>query len=292
VLFREIARAKVNLTLNVRARRADGYHDIESLVTFADIGDQVTFHPGPDCQVTAMGPFATDIEGPNLLERTLSLLRRLYPGLLLGAVELEKNLPVAAGLGGGSADAAALLRAVRLANPEPAGAIPWHEVAARLGADVPVCLAGKPALIRGIGDRIEPLQPARRPPATAAVLVNPRVPLSTATVFTALAASSPSCRFSRGEGTGAFPDLQALVAYMRARGNDLERPAIALLPAIAEVKVALAAQPGCRLEAMSGSGPTCFGLFDDQASAARAAVALARTHPHWWIVETRLDCPA
>jgi 4-diphosphocytidyl-2-C-methyl-D-erythritol kinase len=86
--------------------------------------------------------------------------------------------------------------------------------------------------------------------------------------------------------------LQALVAYMRARGNDLERPAIALLPAIAEVKVALAAQPGCRLEAMSGSGPTCFGLFDDQASAARAAVALARTHPHWWIVETRLDCPA
>ena len=171
--IREIARAKVNLTLSVLGRRSDGYHDIESLVTFADIGDLVTFHPGPDCRITTSGPFAPEIEGPNLLEKTLSLLRELDPGLVLGAVELEKNLPVAAGLGGGSADAAALLRAVRAANPERAGRIDWHRLAARLGADVPVCLAGVPALIRGIGDRIEPL--AHKLPPLACVLVNPRV---------------------------------------------------------------------------------------------------------------------
>ena len=121
MLFRETARAKVNLTLTVLGRRADGYHDIESLVTFASVGDGVMFRPGEACRVTTSGPFATAIEGPNLLERTLALLRECDPGLALGAVELDKNLPVAAGLGGGSADAAALLRAVRRANPERAG---------------------------------------------------------------------------------------------------------------------------------------------------------------------------
>jgi 4-diphosphocytidyl-2-C-methyl-D-erythritol kinase len=284
--IREIARAKVNLTLNVLGRRSDGYHDIESLVTFADIGDLVTFHPDPDCRITTSGPFAPEIEGPNLLEKTLSLLRELDPGLVLGAVELEKNLPVAAGLGGGSADAAALLRAVRAANPERAGRIDWHRLAARLGADVPVCLAGVPALIRGIGDRVAPL--AHKLPPLACVLVNPRVPLATTHVFRALAASSPSPhRPSRwGEGSGA------LLAYMRARGNDLEPPAISLLPVIADVKAALGAHPGCRLAAMSGSGPTCFGIFDDDASAARAAAALTLAHPHWWIVPTCLDNPA
>ena len=323
--FREIARAKINLTLTVLGRRPDGYHDLESLVTFAGIGDLLALHPGPDCRVTTSGPFAADIEGPNLLERALTLLRELDPALLLGAVELEKNLPVAAGLGGGSADAAALLRAVRAANPDRAGGIDWHALAARLGADVPVCLAGEPALIRGVGDRIEPLAPAHRLPPLAAVLVNPRVPLPTAQVFRALAASSPSLRPSRGEGRGegqpqmpeqasathpnplpagewgegtravtgvaSFPDLETLIAYMRARGNDLEPPAISLQPVIADVKAALATQPGCRLAAMSGSGPTCFGIFGDEASAARAAGVLGRAHPAWWIVPTRLDCP-
>jgi 4-diphosphocytidyl-2-C-methyl-D-erythritol kinase len=226
-------------------------------------------------------------------------LRALDPGLQLGTVTLEKNLPVAAGLGGGSADAAALLRAVRRANPERSELIGWHDAAVRLGADVPVCVAGAPALMRGIGDLLEPL--AHPLPPLAAVLVNPRVPLSTAHVFRALAAStsSPSPRFSRGEGrgegTGAapsatdFPDLQALLTYMRAHGNDLEPPAIALLPVIADVKAALAAEPGCLLAAMSGSGPTCFGLFADDATAASAGTALALAHPAWWIAPTRLD---
>jgi 4-diphosphocytidyl-2-C-methyl-D-erythritol kinase len=318
--FRETARAKVNLTLSVLGRRPDGYHEIESLVAFAEIGDRLTFSPGPECSVATSGPFAGDIEGRNLLEMALELLCELDAGLQLGTVLLEKHLPVAAGLGGGSADAAALLRAVRRANPERTGSVAWHAVAARLGADVPVCLAGTPALISGIGDRIEPLGAAPGLPSMAAVLVNPRQLLATAQVYQALAASSPSPRTSRGEGrgphpriksgagsnplpteawgegtdtahsasVGPFPDLAALVAYLRARGNDLERPAISLLQVIADMKAALIAQPECLYAAMSGSGPTCFGLFADDASAARAATTLARLNSLWWIVATRL----
>ncbi len=197
--IREIARAKVNLTLSVLGRRPDGYHEIESLVTFADFGDVVSLEPGPATSVTTRGPFAAAIDGPNLLDRALALLREAAPGLHLGAVTLEKNLPVAAGLGGGSADAAALLRAVRRANPELAGSVPWDAVAARLGADVPVCLAGRPALISGIGQTVQPL--AHDLPAMAAVLVNPRQPLATAAVYRALDAppapphrTTPTCR--------------------------------------------------------------------------------------------------
>src|SRR5262245_44498933 len=135
--LREIARAKVNLTLTVYGRRADGYHELESLVTFADVGDVVTLAPDAAPSLLITGPFAGDIEGPNLLARVLTLLGECAPGLHQGAVTLEKNLPVAAGLGGGSADAAALLRALRRANPEQSGAVPWHEIAIGLGADVP-----------------------------------------------------------------------------------------------------------------------------------------------------------
>ncbi|HET6223569.1 MAG TPA: 4-(cytidine 5'-diphospho)-2-C-methyl-D-erythritol kinase, partial [Dongiaceae bacterium] len=286
--IREIARAKINLTLTVLRRRPDGYHDIESLVTFADIGDLVTLVSRPDRRLATSGPFAVDIEGENLLSKALMLLRETDPDLQLGAVELEKNLPVAAGLGGGSADAAALLRAVRQANPERAGAIPWHELAARLGADVPVCLAGKPALMRGIGDRIAPLGVAPGAAPLAAVLVNPRLALATAQVFQARAVRAAS---PRPPAAGAFANREVLIAHMRAVGNDLEAQAVALLPVIADLEAALAAQPGCLLAAMSGSGPTCFGIFDTEASADRAAAALRRAQPLWWVVQTRLDSP-
>jgi 4-diphosphocytidyl-2-C-methyl-D-erythritol kinase len=288
----EIARAKINLTLRVLARRSDGYHDIESLVTFAEVGDHLTLHPGGGRDVTVSGPFADDIEGPNILERALSLLREVDGQLLLGAVALEKNLPVAAGLGGGSADAAALLRAVRRANPHHAASISWHDVAARLGADVPVCLAGRPAVMRGIGERIEPLAEAAARAPLPAVLVNPRRPLSTAQVFAALGAGP-----ARGDATvpgkpGGRMDRASLIDRVRATGNDLERPAVALLPAIAEVRAALAAQPGCLVAAMSGSGPTCFGIFDDGKAANSAAAALSSLQPGWWTVATRFDWPA
>ena len=286
--IREIARAKVNLTLRVLGRRPDGYHEIESLVAFADAGDRVTLTPRPHCRVRISGPFARDIVGANLLARTLDVLSALDAGLTLGTVELEKNLPVAAGLGGGSADAAALLRAVRQANPDRADAVAWHEVAARLGADVPVCLAGVPAVMRGIGEMVEPLEGSPALPAMPAVLVNPGRPLATPEVFRALAAA-PLGADERAPLAVSVPlDADGLVALMRERGNDLEQPATALLPAIADIKVALSSQPGCLVAAMSGSGPTCFGIFTDAAAAARAAATLAHYDPRWWVVETRL----
>jgi 4-diphosphocytidyl-2-C-methyl-D-erythritol kinase len=248
----------------------------------------VTLAPGSDRRVTTSGPFAGDIDGPNLLAKALAILRDLDPGLRLGAVALEKNLPVAAGLGGGSADAAALLRAVRRANPERAGTVAWHEVATRLGADVPVCLAGRPALMWGIGDRLDPLDTPHRLPPMGAVLVNPRLPLSTAAVFHALAATPTPVSRERPSPLGPFPDLASLIEFMRRRGNDLERPATALLPAIADIKAALAALPGCRLAALSGSGPTCFGVFATGEDAARAAQTLAAAKPGWWIAPTNL----
>ncbi len=289
----ERAPAKINLTLRVLGRRADGYHELESLVTFADVGDCVTLtvaaEPGPPGNVAVRGPFAADIAGENLLERTLALLREADAGLRLGSVELEKNLPVAAGLGGGSADAAALLRAVRRANPERAPGLPWHELAARLGADVPVCLANAPAVMRGVGEQIETRgrAPGRRP--LNAVLVNPGARLATADVFRALA---PSAAGRRPPAVPAFADLAALLAHMRAVGNDLEAPALTLLPAVAEVKAALAGQPACLYAAMSGSGPTCFGVFAAEAPAAAAAAALALRHPGWWVVAASLAFPA
>jgi 4-diphosphocytidyl-2-C-methyl-D-erythritol kinase len=286
--FQEIARAKLNLALKVLGRRADGYHEIESLVAFAEIGDRVELTTGQDCRVATTGRFARDIYGPNLLDRALSLLRELDPKLRLGGVLLEKNLPVAAGLGGGSADAAALLRAVRRANPERADAIPWQAIAARLGADVPVCLVGTPALISGIGDKVEPLGPAYRLPPMAVVLVNPRLPLPTTEVYGALSAGPAPADSHPFAPPGPFADLASLVDVMRRRGNDLERPATALLPAIANIKAALTAQPDCCIAAMSGSGPTCFGIFVDEDSAARAARGLARQNSRWWVVPTEI----
>ena len=293
--FRELARAKVNLTLTVLGRRCDGYHDITSLVTFADVGDRVTLLPGPGRQVRVWGSFANAIEGPNLLDRALDVLWRLKLDLQLGAVELEKALPVAAGLGGGSADAAALLRAVRRANPAHAATIDWCNLAAHLGADVPVCLVGKPAVMTGVGDRIEPLAPSLAPAPLPCVLVNPGVPLPTSRVFAAFDASADPARHrddrredeSGAEGAALF-DVETLLTHMRNRGNDLEPAATSLLPVIAEIKAALAAEPGCRIAAMSGSGPTCFGIFADAEAAQGARRAIARAHPPWWVQSTCL----
>jgi 4-diphosphocytidyl-2-C-methyl-D-erythritol kinase len=283
--FREFARAKINLTLKVCGRRPDGYHELQSLVTFADVADEIAFESGTDASVTTRGPFASEITGANLIETTLHRLREIDRGLRLRAVALTKHLPVAAGLGGGSADAAAVLRAVRTANPDRADCIDWHAIAVRLGADVAVCLAARPALMWGIGDKIEPIPGPL--PELPAVLVNPRVPLSTASVFAALNAP-PAPPSAHPELGGDIRTLEGLLDVMRSVGNDLEPPAIALLPIIAGIKAALTAQPGCRLAALSGSGPTCFGVFSDDTAASQAAVALRSAHPHWWIVATRL----
>jgi 4-diphosphocytidyl-2-C-methyl-D-erythritol kinase len=281
---RELARAKLNLTLGVRGRRSDGYHELESLVAFAEVHDVVTLEPGGGEKVAVSGPFATAIVGENLLARTLQLLREADRGLRLGSVHLEKRLPVAAGLGGGSSDAAALLRAVRRANPDRAGHVPWLEIAARLGADVSVCLTDRPALMWGTGESVAPL---RALPAVNVVVVNPRVALATARVFAALG-SGPAPSSEPAPAIPELSDLPALLAYMQGRGNDLEPAAVGLCAEIAEVKTLLAAQADCRIAAMSGSGPTCFGLFPMHASAQSAAAAVGAARPGWWVECTTL----
>lgn len=282
--IRERARAKVNLTLTVRGRRSDGFHDLESLVTFGAIHDVVTLDPDATGGLVVSGPFAQDIAGENLLARALALLRAEDPSLRLGAVHLEKRLPVAAGVGGGSADVAAFLRAVRRANAKRATGLPWLEIAAGLGSDIPVCLLDRPALVWGRGECVAPMHSL---PPIHAVVVNPRLPLSTAAVFAA-AKCGPTLSAEAAPTLPEFSELQALLDYMRARGNDLEAAAAGLLPAVTEIKSLLAAQADCRLAAMSGSGPTCFAVFSNPASARRAATSVSAAKPEWWVECTTL----
>lgn len=281
----ERAAAKINLTLRVARRRPDGYHEIDSLVAFAQAtGDDILLEPDGEPEVTVRGAFAGAIVGPNLLIATLSLLHREHPALRIGRVLLTKRLPVAAGLGGGSADAAALLRAVRRLNPDIADSVDWMGLAARLGADVPVCLAGEPARMRGIGER---LSPVRALPLLPLVLANSlaAVPADkTARVFRALAAPTapdPSC--SSEDEPLTFPNRDRLLDYMAMQGNGLVTAACFVMPEITVVRTALAGAPGCLLAALTGAGPTCFGVFGSKAEADAVAASLSAHHPRWWI---------
>ncbi len=281
----ETARAKVNLTLRVLGRRPDGYHELESLVAFAGVGDEITLRVGASPGVTVSGPFARAIEGENIVARALKSLDEVRPGLTLGAVDIEKRLPVAAGIGGGSADAAAVLRAVRRANAAKASAVDWVGLAASLGADVPVCLASTSQLMWGIGRETAPVPTL---PALPAVLVNPGVPLATGAVFHALGAPPAPQRASAPEVPASFPDMAALAAYLRTHGNDLEPAAMSLCPAIGMVLDELRDQPCVVLARMSGSGPTCFAVLETDAAAAAAAHRIRERNSGWWAVSTTL----
>ena len=285
----ERASPKVNLTLRVLGRRRDGYHELESLVAFArDIADQIKFVPGLSRAVTASGPFAGSIAGENLVAVTLELIAQAAPHLTLGAVQLEKNLPIAAGIGGGSADAAAVMRAVMRANPTAVPQVNWMAIAARLGADVPVCLASTAQVMTGVGEQLAAVP---KLPELNVVLVNPLVAVpadKTAQVFRALKA------WPLGEAPAAllparFASRSSLVAHMRAIGNDLLAPARLVVPAIDAVLAALSATPGCELAQLSGGGPTCFGVFADMAAAEAAAARLRAAHPAWWVGATGLE---
>jgi len=288
--YATLAPAKVNLTLSVRGRRADGYHLIESLVVFAGAADRVTLSLDHPAGVTVMGgPFAADLVGENLLDRALALLAARHPELRLGAVQLEKNLPVAAGIGGGSADAGALLRLVRAANAGHAEMVDWHALALALGADVPVSMLDRPALMWGIGDQLLPIDAL---PPLALVLVNPQVavpPTKTRDVFRTLDAG-----FVAEQPPPVSPplDRDGFSAYLAARGNDLTEAATAVVPAVSEVLAAITATAGCRLARLSGAGPTCFGLYDDQPCAERAAAHLAAVRPDWWVSAAPFGPPA
>lgn len=275
------APAKVNLYLHVVGKRSDGYHLLDSLVAFADVGDRLTLEPAGAPGLTVTGPFAGAIP-PGDDNLALRAVRRLAAatGRPDGiAVTLDKRLPVAAGIGGGSADAAAVLRGLAtlwdLAPDDPR----LLEVAAGLGADVPVCLAGRTAWLGGVGERLEPGPDLAGIPI---LLVNPGVPLSTPDVFRARRGDfSAEARF-----TEARPTLDRLCALLAGRGNDLAMPAESLVPAIGDVLAALAAQPGCRLARMSGSGATCFGLFETPAAAQAAEAVLAGRG--WWAAAAAL----
>ncbi|HEX6980100.1 MAG TPA: 4-(cytidine 5'-diphospho)-2-C-methyl-D-erythritol kinase [Alphaproteobacteria bacterium] len=280
----ERARAKVNLYLHVIGRRDDGYHLLDSLVAFADIGDAVTVAPAPDLSLAVKGPFAPALAGDdgNLVLRAARALATATGTRAGAALRLVKNLPVAAGLGGGSADAAATLRALCAlwkVAPDPAM---LGKVALGLGADVPVCVEDRPAFIGGIGEAVAP---APALPAAGLVLVNPGIPLATPAVFKARTGPfSRPARFDR-----APHDPADLALMLRERGNDLTAAATALVPQIGEVLAALAQSPACLLARMSGSGATCFGLYPDAAAAARAAAWLRERTREWWIAATRLS---
>lgn len=281
----ETARAKVNLTLRVMGRRADGYHELQSLVAFADIGDEVTLRVGEPPEVTTGGPYAGAIDGENIAARALRAIAEAAPSVVLGSVRIEKRLPVAAGIGGGSADAAAVLRAVRRANPALASSLDWAALAASLGADVPVCLASTAQFMWGIG-RETASMPAL--PPLPAVLVNPGVPLATAAVFRALGAPPAPQQLAPPGVPDGLSDLASVAAYVNAHGNDLEPAAIALCPSIGAVLAGLGATHGALLARMSGSGPTCFALFDTAQAAEAAARRIHAAEPGWWAVATTL----
>jgi 4-diphosphocytidyl-2-C-methyl-D-erythritol kinase len=287
----ESAPAKVNLTLRVLGGRADGYHDIESLVAFANAGDRLALTPGSALTVTVEGPSAAQSgsEADNLVIKAARGLAARVADLRVGAFRLQKNLPVAAGLGGGSADAAAALRLLARANKLPPDDPRLYDAARATGADVPVCLDPRSRLMRGIGDILSAPLPLPRLPA---LLVNPGVAVPTKLVFSGW---TPSANPARASGAAAdfaalakMHDERPLLDWLTSEVNDLEAPAIALAPAIADVLASLRAAAGCRLARMSGSGATCFGLFASGTETAAAAKNLRVQNSHWWIIETML----
>jgi len=264
-----LARAKINLALHVTGQRQDGYHLLDSLVAFANVGDVVTAEPAETLSLHLTGPFSAGLSATdNLVLRAASALHPTYGAHLT----LDKRLPVASGIGGGSADAAATLRALSDLWSVP---LPPPSALLALGADVPVCLAGHPARMQGIGEH---LTPVTLPPAWV-VLANPGVAVPTPQVFAALQRrQNPELA-----PLPALPDAAALAAYLQTQRNDLQAAACTLAPPVTTTLDALRALPQCLLTRMSGSGATCFGLFAHEADARSASRALQSSQPRWWI---------
>jgi 4-diphosphocytidyl-2-C-methyl-D-erythritol kinase len=279
------APAKVNLTLRVLGRRPDGYHELESLVVFADFGDRLSFIGGGDLTLTVRGPSAAAAGAgdDNLVHNAARALAARRPGLVVGAFDLDKRLPVAAGLGGGSSDAAAALRLLAGANAIAPDDPDLYAAARATGADVPVCLDPRPRIMRGIGEKLS--VPLALPPLPA-VLVNPGVALSTKAVFAGWKASPAAAAPLDAMALASLSSERALVALLADQANDLEPPAVALQPSIADVLTTLRQRPGCALARMSGSGATCFGLFGTPDEAAATERALSARQPTWWVKAT------
>lgn len=268
------APAKVNLTLHVTGQRQDGYHLLDSLVVFADVGDALTATLSDTSSLEVTGPMSSGVPNgqDNLVLKAADKLG------LTAHIQLEKNLPHAAGLGGGSSDAATTLRVLsRLTDT------PLPDDVTDLGADVPVCLGNTAARMQGIGEAITPLPGL---PCLYAVLVNPGIALDTPDVFSTLSQKNNT---PMPEDIPRGLDATAFIDWLRGMRNDLETPAIAMAPRIAEVLGVLNVTAGCRLARMSGSGSSCFGLYADHETAFSAAGRLKEEHPAWWITATQLN---
>lgn len=273
------APAKINLFLHITGKRANGYHELESLVGFADVADHLRMEPGAQFKLTIDGPLASGLSNgdDNLVAKAVRFLATYAKRPPNVHVTLTKALPVASGIGGGSSDAAtALLQCQRLWNIDALP--PDTDIAAALGADVPVCLRRRASWMSGIGEEIRDVPGLQ---ATDIVLVNPGVALNTANVFRAYSGPFSEAR----DGVPGSGDLHNLMAETQ---NDLEPAAIRLVPDIAVVLSALKGQKGCWAARMSGSGATCFGMFQDRASATQAALNIQRDHGTWWVAPGRL----
>lgn len=280
----EPAPAKVNLALHVVGRREDGFHLLHTLCVFTELADMISVTPAGTDRLVVSGPFGVDLPNgrSNLVLRALEKFRDRFPGTLPEGLDihLDKQLPVAAGLGGGSADAAALLRILaRLGTRPPAGP-DLFALAATLGADVPMCLLSRPCEVAGIGEQIAPLQGF---PNTHLVLVNPLEEVSTPLVFRGL-------QEKHNPPMPAIPvplDRAALLSlWLADTRNDLQAPATELVPAIGVITAAIAATSGCVIARMSGSGATCFGLYGSAGAAHQAAHDLREKFPDYWVAAT------
>jgi len=272
------APAKINLYLHVTGKRDDGYHLLDSLMVFAGVGDVIDVRPADDLSLTIKGPFSDGLEADenNLVIKAAHALREASGCQKGAALTLTKELPVASGIGGGSADAAAALKALcdlwEVSLPDDK----MHEIALSLGADVPVCLRGRPSFVGGIGEDLS--APPPLPPCWL-VLVNPGVGVSTPAVFKARsgAFSSPA-RFDDSP-----EDARHLAEILQGRVNDLESPARMIAPTVDAAILGLAAEEDCLLARMSGSGATCFGLFETDEKANAAAANISDAKPDWWV---------
>lgn len=283
----EEGRAKVNLSLRVVGRRVDGYHDLESVVAFADCADRLSLTPGAELHLKTTGPMAQACGevADNLVFKAAQLLGERIPRLKLGEFTLDKALPVAAGIGGGSADAAAALRLLARANGLALDDARLIEVARLTGADVPVCLSSAACVMTGVGETLQPLSLPKMP----CVMVNPRVPVATKDVFKALGLRHGELLVGVTDviQAAAWPEqgasVEDWVEALAASSNDLEAPAMRLQPVIGEVLSALNAANGAWLARMSGSGATCFAIFENTAEAQRAAQKIQIDRPNWWV---------
>lgn len=272
MIITEAAPAKLNLALHVRARRPDGYHELETLFAFAAEGDVITIARVESASFNVTGPFASALagEGDNLVLRAVRAFAERFSGGTDYAITLDKHLPVASGIGGGSADAAATLRVLARLNDVALDDPALFACADALGSDVPACLLGRTAIGRGRGERLEPVA---GPSGQPVLLVNPGVAVSTAAVF---------ARWD-GQDRGALDP-----GHLALSRNDLEKPARSLAPVIGEALAMLAVQPGADLVRMSGSGATCFALFDSPNARDAAAAAVRLSHPDWWQLASTL----